>query len=203
MTTYRGFDVLELEPDRGGGTPEEIERKVFVLDSVTGIRSSEAADPSPATVRDFAWLTFNRTEAKALRDFLDARQGRAVPMWVPAWEEDMTLTADHGAVAVLTILGMGYAAQMFPPGSMRRHLAIRVPGGAFHYRKVIAAVDNGNGTETVTLETAVPVAMPLRGTLIAILHFARLDDDVVEIEWAGQFAEARLRTRDLPTETPL
>jgi hypothetical protein len=202
MPLYRGFDVLELEPDRGTGTPVETHRKVFVLDSVTGIRSAEAADPSAAEVRGFAWLTFTRTEAKALRDFIDARAGRAVPFWVPAWEEDFTLTADHAPTDTLTVLQMGYTEQMFPAGNVRRHLAIRTLDGTLYYRKVTASVNNGNGTETLTLEEAVPVSMPMSGTLIAVLHFARLEDDEVEIEWAGQFAEARMRTRDLPTETP-
>lgn len=201
MASHRGFDVLELEPDRGGGTPEEFDRKVFVLDSITGIRTAQAADPSAASVRGFSWLTFDRTEAKALRDFIDARAGRAVPFWVPAWEEDLTLTADHASTDTIVVLSAGYTTQMFPPGNMRRHLAIRV-AGAFYYRKVLSAVDNLNGTETLVLESTVPVAMPMNATLIAILHFVRLEDDMVEIEWAGQFAEAHLRTRDLPTETP-
>lgn len=203
MPTYRGFDVLELEPDRGSGTGEEIERKVFVLDSITGIRTAEAADPSAASVREFAWITFDRTEAKALRDFIDARQGRAVPFWVPAWEEDFTIVGDFFAAnTILTFVSMGYTAQVFPAGNVRRHIALRHAGGTFTYHKAIASVDNGNGTETVTLEQ--PLGVPVTGatTLAASLHFVRLEDDTVEIEWAGQFAEARMRTRDLPTETP-
>lgn len=202
-TTYRGFDVVEIEPDRGSGTPDEIQRKVFVMDSTTGARTAVAADPAPTDVRTFRWLAFNRTEAKDLRDFLDARKGRAIPCWIPAWEEDMTLAADQSPGATsFPVLFMQYTALMFPNTNARRHLAIRVPGGTFYYRKVSGAVDNGNGTETVTIESAIPVAMPANGTLICFLHFARLDDDVNEIEWVGQYAECEVPVRDLPTEVP-
>jgi len=202
VATYRGFDVLELDPDRGTGLGEDFERKVFVLDNVTGRRAADAPDLSSASVKEFAWLTYTRAEAKVLREFIDARAGRAVPCWVPAWEEDMTLTADvaPGGLA-LTVLEMGYAVRVFPVGNGRRHLANRIPGGAFYFRKVTGAADNGNGTETVTIEEGVPVTIPTNA-LIGFLHFARLDDDVAEIEWAGQFAECRFRLRDLPAETP-
>ena len=203
MATHRGFDVLELEPDRGVATGEDFERKVFVMDSITGAREGDAVDVAPASVRDFRWLAFNRTEAKERRDFIDARKGRAVPCWFPAWEEDLTLATDHAPGALtLVILSMGYTLHMFPGSNTRRHLAIRVPGGTFYYRKVGAAIDNGNGTETLTLEEPVPVTMPSSGTLVAFLHFARMDADEVEIEWVGQFSECVLRTRDLPTEVP-
>lgn len=201
MATHRGFDVLELDPDRGSGRAEEVERKVFILDSVMGIHGGEAADPAAQVVREFLWMAFTRAEAKALRDFVDVRKGRAVPFWVASWDEDVKLNADHVAGLTLTVLAVGYTAQMFAVGSARRHLAIRLPGGTTYYRKVAGSVDNGDGTETLTLEETVPVPMP-EATLVSILHFVRLDNDAVEIEWSGGFSQAQMKMRDLPTETP-
>jgi hypothetical protein len=202
VADYRGFNVLEVDPDRGEPTPDEVQRRVFTMDSITGARTAIAADPAAAGLHGFRWLTFGRAEAKALRDFIDARRGRAVPCWFPSWEEDLTLATDHAIDATtLVILSMGYADNMFPATNVRRHIAIRVLG-IWYYRKVTAAIDNLNGTETLTLEEKVPVAMPQATTMICFLRFARLDEDMIEIEWTGQFAEAQLRLRDLPTETP-
>jgi hypothetical protein len=203
-TNYKGFDVLEVEPSRDDGIVDEFDRKVFLMDTTTGTRAAEATDANPSPKREVAWLTFARAEARALREFVDRRKGRAVPFWHPAWEEDLTLTVDHGASSsALVVKECGYASRLFAAGPARRNLAIRAPGAATRYRGVLSAVDNLNGTETIVIDSPVPEAMPAEGTLIAFLRFARMEDDKLEIEWNGGAAAAQLGIRDLPAETPV
>jgi len=205
LPLYRGVPVLStVEPDRGDGALDDVERRVFLLDSATGVHAASAAADAPQTVRAFSWLCFSRAEVKELRQFIDARRGRGGAFWVLSWERDFDLVADQGAnSSTLTVLGRDFSSRVFPTGQGRRHLGIRAPGGSFYYRHVDGAVDNLNGTETLQLDAAVPDALPAAGTFLASLRYSRLDADELRIEWTtGQFATCVLPIRDLPAETP-
>lgn len=200
---YRGLPVLDVLPDRGDGAADDVDRRVFLLDSKTGTRTVEAPATSPQATRDFLWTCFSRAEARALREFVTARRGRARPFWVLSWEQDFALAGDHSVDAsVLVVLDRDYAAHVFPAGQSRRHLAVRV-AGVNYYRHVESAVDNGNGTESLALDAPIPVEMPAAGTLVASLRYARLDVDEPRIEWSGgHYAACTLAMREIPAETP-
>jgi len=202
-TTFKGVEVLEVEPSRDDGIEDRFERKIFILDTGTGTRSADAVDPAPSALRTVSWVTFSRSEARALREFMDRRRGRQIPFWAPAWEEDLALAADAApGSSSITILAAGYTARLFPAGKWRRYIAIRTPDGPARYREIISSVDNGNGTETLILDDAVPEAMLAASTLIAFLRYSRLEDDLVRLEWTGGFASAKIAIRNLPGETP-
>lgn len=202
-TTYRNFEVLEVEPSRADGIEDKFERRVYLLDTGTGTRTADAAEAVGSPVRDIEWQTYTRAEARALREFMDRRGGRRVPFWVSAWEEDLALAVDAGASASsITVLAAGYTARHFAAGRARRHVAIRTPDGPVRYREVLSAVDNGNGTETLTLDSPVPEAMVTTSTTVSFLRFVRLDEDSVSVEWTAGFASSKVAIRDLPGETP-
>lgn len=201
MASYEGVAVLDMtEPDRGAGAVDAFERDVLAEEPLTGARFVVADDAAPSVSRDFVWMAFDRTEAKAIRDFIDACYGRAIPFWLIAWEQSFTLAVDHLADSInLVVRSCGYAANVFPMGPSRRRLAVRAPGGSFHYRKIINAVDNGNGTETLTLDAAIADALST-ATFVSFLRLARLDTDEPRISWKGHTAIARLPIRELPAE---
>lgn len=200
---YRSLPILDVLPDRGDGTQDEVDRKAFLMDSKTGTRAFEAPAAAPQTVRGFSWWCASRAEAKVLREFINNRRGRARPFWVLAWQQDFALAGDHAPnSSVLVVLARDYAARVFPAGQARRHLAVRV-AGATYYRHVESAVDNLNGTESLTLDLPVPVALTPDSTLTASLRYSRLDVDEPRIEWSGgHHAECLLPMRELPAETP-
>lgn len=205
LPLYRALPVLTVVPDRGSATRDDVERRVYLLDGRLGVRFSDAPSAAPQTVRDFAWLCFSRAEARALREFVDARRGRARPFWMLAWQQDLELSADLAPGAgALTVRERGYTSMIFPAGNGRRHVAVRgLPGGAFHYRKVTASVDNGDGTETLTLDATVPDALPAATTFTTFLRFSRLEEDEQRIDWAGgHYASCLLPMRELTGEAP-
>jgi hypothetical protein len=202
--TYRGYTVLELEPDRvDGGTSDTTSRTLFEMNSQTGVRDVAAAASADEGLFEFAWSCVTRDEVAALRAFVIAQLGRAVPFWCATWTRAFELAADHGAgVSIITVESHGYAANVYPVGRARRHVAIRAPGGAFTYRQITHAVDNGDGTESLSLEYPVAEALP-RETFISFLRFSRLDTDEPKIEWlGGHTASALIPMRELPQEVP-
>lgn len=204
MTNYLSTSILDFtEPDRADGTEDVLDRRILELSGGTGTRTVDVPGPADAAVRSFAWLCFSRAEVKTLRTFIESCLGRGVPFWLQTWEEDFTLASDHVADSIaLTVLGASYSALVFPNGRQRRHIGVRAPGGAFNYRQIMNAVDNLDGTETLTLSASITDALPAAGTFISFLRYSRLDTDTPEIEWdGGYYARCLLPVRELPNET--
>lgn len=205
MANYLGVAILDAtEPDRADGTDDTLERVVHELSDGIGTRSVEVPSPADTLAREFAWVCFSRAEAETLRTFIEGRLGRALPFWLQTWEQDFTLASDHAADSIaLTVEARAYTDLLFPLGSQRRHIGVRAPGGSFNYRRIVSCVDNGNGTETLTLDTKIADALPAAGTFINFLRYSRFDADVFDIEWTGgHYARCLLPVRELPNEVP-
>jgi hypothetical protein len=205
MANHRGVTILDVtDPDRGDGSSDDLERRIFELQTGTGTKTVDVPGPADSVVRQFEWMCFSRAEAKVLRTFIEGRLGMALPFWLNTWSEDFTLNADHGTNSTtLTVLYNGYSALVFPLGNMRRHIHVKAPDGTVHTRYVSNAVDNGNGTETLTLESLIAPALTVAGTLISFLRYSRLDTDEPAIAWTGgQYARSTLPVREIPNEAP-
>ncbi len=204
MTAYLGATVLDLtEPDRASGAQDKFERRLFEMNTQTGIRTVDAPGPADAVVRDFVWTSMSRAEVKVLRDFIDSCAGRWTPFWLMTWQRDLELSTSYVANdPSIVIQAANYAALVFPTGNYRRHLALRGDSGTFYFRSISAAVDNGNGTETLTLSASIGEAITAPG-LLSFLRLARLDTDEPRIAWeGGAFAKCSLPIREIPKETP-
>ncbi|HEY6108689.1 MAG TPA: hypothetical protein VIV56_07285 [Gemmatimonadales bacterium] len=203
FTQYQGLDVLEVLPNRDRDIDYDIERKQFLLDSLTGKRLTDASEVAPVENAPFVWYCSSRADVAVLRGFLDARIGRAVPFWRPTLNADFTLDgAALAAATTLTVKSWGYAATVFPLGAARRHIAVRPPGGLPEYHKITAAVDNEDGTETLTITPGLALDAPA-DALVSFMLLCRLADDLADLEWgSGQFAECVLGLTELPRETP-
>lgn len=202
MTTYEGFDVFEDEPCREI-RDDDFGRSMVRLDGGTGRIKYEIRDSEPMIVRPLRWVATSRAEIAALRAFLDARKGRAVPFWMPTWDADLVLAADITPAATnIIIKSCGYTQHLFPHPA-RRRLAIMVSPGVYAYRKVLAAVNNGDGTETLTIDSILGVSPARDQTILSYLTLRRLHDDENEIMWrTAGVAECTLRTVEIPTEVP-
>lgn len=204
MAEYLGVPVLDLtEPDRAAGIGDRFERRQLESNTQTGIRSFYTPGTVDATLRRLEWACFSRAEALAMREFLLGRRGRALPFWLSAWESDLPLATSYAASdPSIVIAYVGYAALVFPLGAARRHVQIRGNSGAYHQRRITNAVDNGNGTETLTLETSIAEAVTAPG-LVTFLRYSRLDADEITVTWTGgQFARVLVPVREIPRETP-
>ena len=203
---WQGYEVLEVEPNRKGPIDDEFYRRFVLLDTETGEREFDQLSPAPALIRPFLWTAFGRDEIAAMIAFIDRHKGRAVPFWVPSWQQDLRLTSDVILDQILCeIRRIRYAGTMFGSTGARRHLAVYSPQDAATYHKIVAATDPGSGlTETITVNPGAPRLWPAGATIVSFLRLCRLEDDEVEISWlAGNIAEAVVRIRELPNEAPV
>ena len=205
--SYLGYDVLELNYNRVGAFEERLRRKFVLLSSKTGRRVTDEQAPAPAASRPFTWTAIGRDEITAMRTFLDARRGRAVPFWLPSFQWDLALAEDVSQnQSGATIWWVRYKQQMWGTTGARRHLAIWSLGdGTMEYCKITGAIDVANyQTETLTLDPVAQREYGRSGTVLSFLKFCRLDEDRIEISYPSpQVAEATIRVRELPLEAPL
>jgi hypothetical protein len=201
---YLGLDVLDGLPANEGAVQDGYVRRLEVLDPGPGLMTVDARDVAPDWVRPVLWRCTSRAGATELREFLARRRGRAVPFWLPTFDEDLTLAADAlTSVSTLSIVSCGYSNLLFPLGPARRHLALQASPGTPIYRKVTAAVDNQDGTETLTLDTAIDRDLLAGRAMISFLRYCRLDDDGPVIDWTGPaYCECALPVRELAAECP-
>lgn len=200
-TTYLGFDVLEIDPgpDREGSDTRNLHR----LDAKAGkLRIVDRTGLPVVEPKGFRWLMDGRADIQVYRDFIAARKGALVPFWVPTWRHDLELVADIlNTGNTVTISRVRYTTFMFPQ-TARRHVAIFLPDGSKYYRKVIGASE-ATSTETLTLDSNIPVTVPKDGSMVSFLTLARLAVDDPQLDWHNRdLAEAVLDFVELPRETP-
>jgi hypothetical protein len=205
--SYLGHDVLELNYNRVGAFEERLHRKFVLLSSKTGKRVADEQSQVAAPSRPFTWTAIGRDEITAMRTFIDARQGRAVPFWLPSFQWDLALAEDVSPnQSSVTIWWVRYRQQMWGSTAARRHLALWSLGdGTMDYCQIISAADPANNlTETLTLDPVAVRAYSRAKTVLSFLKFCRLEDDRIEISYPSpQVAEATIQVRELPLEAPL
>ncbi len=205
--SYLGYDVLELNYNRVGAFDERLRRKFVLLKSKTGRRITDEQSPAPAPSRPFTWTAIGRNEIAAMRAFLDARRGRAVPFWLPSFQWDLALADDVAQnQSSATIHWVRYKQQMWGATGARRHLALWSLGnGTMEYCRITEAIDLANyKTETLTLDPIAQREYARDRTVLSFLKFCRLDEDRTEISYPNpQVAEATIRVREIPLEAPM
>lgn len=203
MTTYKNYDVLTERPDRADTVQATATRGLSIIASTIGKRRVMDRWGVPRVVRSFNWLALNRAAVAALHQFITTRKGRVVPCWVATDNADLVLASDAQKTGnVLTVKAIGYTSSVFPTGNGRRHIALRMPSGAWLYAKVMSCVDNRDGTERLVLD-AVLTETTTAGTPVSFLTLCRLNDDAVRIKYeTPAVAEATLNFIELPKETP-
>lgn len=204
--TYLGTEVLEREADGENEQEDSLDRRFWVLGDL-GARSSLSQDAVGVISRPFRWKCATRAETAALRAFLDRRVGQLNAFWHPTGEMDLTPTAPIGSgVSAFDIYWANYSAGLFPGVGSRRHLSFRpvwAPGTTI-YRKVLSAVDNGDGTEHLVLDAPMGQTVDPGNWLVSFMRLSRLSSDEAEISHLGNgIADATLPFVEIPLEAPL
>ncbi|HXC25275.1 MAG TPA: hypothetical protein VNU46_05115 [Gemmatimonadaceae bacterium] len=203
MTTYAGFDVLETPPNRRDDQTDTVDHLTGVFDPGLGKISVVDHSQVSTVTHTFSWFLKDRAEVQLLRDFYAARKGRAVPFWLPSWQADFTLvqTVAHDHTTVI-VQDVSYSLTGFPFVS-RRRLCFVLGGGTMLYRGITASVNNGDGTETLTIDSAPGVDVSASDALISLLYLCRMADDAMTINWYGtEGAECDLTWQEIPLEAP-
>jgi hypothetical protein len=203
---YLSLDVLTGLPCALSPPGEIYNRRVTVVGTAPGIRTPDAQDGAAGWTRQLLVKCRTAAEIEALRAFLDARRGRAVPFWLPTWDEDLTLVADAEENAasfdIRNPQGAGYAGLLQPLGPHRRHLQFHTPGQVPFHLAVGGTEDQGSGVATVELQTHLPQAITT-ACRVSYLRYVRLDTDAPVIEHYGpEYARCQFPVREIPLECP-
>lgn len=204
FTQYLGYDVLEIEPSWDEPVSRNT-RNVYRLDP--GMGKVSVSDRSGVPVMDrkgFRWvMDGGRADIQVFRDFISNRAGMRVPFWVPTWRKDMALTADLPVGnAGMIIQGIGFTKYMYG-ANCRHYLAFIMPDRTKSYRHITASADPGNGTESITLDSAFAFTLPAASVMISFLTLCRLADDKPRLLWhTPNLAESTLEFVELPQEVP-
>ena len=206
MTTYLGLDLLDLLPHREDDPSPASQWGLDRFDPLTGKLVVDAVTAAARVGRPGVWYVRDRTALQTMRDFVTARGGRRVPFWLPTWQNDLPLVQSASSSAgTLVVRETGYARFTFGAETFaRRYLAILTAGGAVVTpKKIVAATDNEDGTETLTVDGTLGVDVTPASTMLSFLTYVRLaDDEVVFRHLSQNLAVVLLPTIEIPTETP-
>lgn len=205
---FLGFPVLTEPPNRRDPIRGALVRFPDRLDTPGGLFTDDDRTLGPRERFEFTWTALDRQAAIDLVTFLEGREGRLRPFWVPTWRPDLTLAADYidpsDTLEVVYVQASRLTAAI-AQDSRRNHLVVIRPDGTplqpFSWN---AMVDNLDGTETLTL-TNRPGQTLLEADryMLSWLQLMRLDTDEPMVTWFNpDLAEVTFPVVTVPRETP-
>ena len=142
------------------------------------------------------------TQRQFWKAFLDTVRGRQGAFYWPSYRPDLELSAQpsQGASSLLITDSGDYVATRWPVAAMRS-IMVRSADGVGQPFLVTNAVDNGNGTQTLTLGSSLTNTV-LGSTVnrIELMPTARLGSDLVEFEHFSTFSRVtvNIETEETP-----
>jgi len=204
LPTFKGIPVLEQMPNWEKDQTRTYARALAILDPKIGPLTVIDKTGSPVVSHPLPWFLESHAAVTQFREFLFATFGQLNSFWVPTWDQDLVLAGDVGSTDGAIRISSEFYSRFFFPSAARRFLAfIPIDGSGNVYRKITAAVDNGDGTETLTLETPTGKLLGKDTTQVSFLTLARLENDESSIEWfSNDVAQVELGLREVPHEVP-
>jgi hypothetical protein len=221
LPTYRDLPLFPFLLNFAESVQDDSELRTETREDDAGQLVAAIYESASRTLPHGSVLLQNRDQIAALLTWFNAVLGRAHRTWVASARPNFTLAANVAANATtLTVFSTGYAANDFTT-AQRTVILIRtygapLPGGAgvgprWYARVITAAVDNNDGTETLTLDYRLPDALSAGipsaggagvGPVISYLYLCRSDLDEISLKFLSQLvASADLRFHELPLET--
>jgi hypothetical protein len=147
----------------------------------------------------YGFMNVDKSEEKGLLDFMDWSQGRLRRFWLPVWKNTFKLQLDILIYDNTLLVDDTHFVENYQ-GYER--IFIETKSGIFLTRKVIGVVDNGNGTETLTIETVMDRNIAVED----IAYFGRLllvrfeQDEIMMKHDSSSVSECKLLFRELVRE---
>lgn len=199
---YLLYDMLLVPPETSETAQWSMEASFPLLDFNVGLTARDTgAREKPFTLFSFADKFLERESISDWWAFLNAREGRRVPFWMPSWDRDFVPTQLlFGGFKYLT---NGYA-DLINVAAGRRDIVvyneqatISYAAETFHPRRLTAVVNNLDGTETATVGMSDFTGGDLGKVRITLMRFCRLEGDEVEMAWSScQTGQVRVMMRE-------
>jgi hypothetical protein len=133
-----------------------------------------------AAPADFQWL----------KAFLSTVRGMQVSFLAPTWRPDLIPIGDASSGTLKVSADAQYATTWFTSLAHRR-IQLKMTNGTIVYRTVSTAVDNGDGTQSLGLDSAASGAI----AMVSYLETCRLTSDDAAVSWDGAVMSCTLNAR--------
>lgn len=177
---YLGHPLLNHCAKLGDGSfAENVQHLNNMIDNGIALPFFDTNVETPRQIFGSAWQTERGSESFELRRAFYELRGRQTAFWAPLWTRGMRpLVAIGAAETTITIPYIGYSDKY-----TSEHIFIRDAAGNVYARAVTASVNNGNDTETLTIDSALGVTLPVRNVrMLCRLLFCRILADRIEIQ---------------------
>lgn len=182
-TTYQGMEVLEKPGNRVQGYQETwLREEREDLDPQIGLPSTEDPLSRPHKLKTYMWDFHTRAEAYAFRQTLGWMAGQLRTFWLEERSDDLLLVEQmQDAQTGMKVRWEGYS-NLVAEDIGRRDLSIRLKDGTVFRRRIIDSIDNNDGTESLTLDSALgQIVDPTDILQIGYLAPVRLNHDTVDL----------------------
>lgn len=202
FTSYRGAEVWSHISDESGGLSEDINIKAADLDAQIGYFRTIKKGVASRWTHDHRHVMKNRAAVADFIAFLYRRMGRLTPVWVVSWAKDFELKQPIvSAGSTIVVKSFGYA-NLLAGQQGARDIAIIYRGTrAMEFKQIIDAVDNNDGTESLTLDSAFSTDHQIAEIeRISFLRPCRIESDSVDILYPHSgYAASQFRFTELLT----
>ena len=182
LTQFRGWQVFDFEPEWSEAPKLRYDRSLIEFSNGRGfpIVADEAA--RAFTMLEHQWVLSGRLEHVAFIRSLQYLRGRARPVWVPTYADDLTLAAPIASGAsTITVSANGYYATGGARDD-RRYIMIETDDGDRMFREITSVASAGNN-HTLGVSPAITKAVSVDQVVrISFLILCRLNHDGVSVE---------------------
>lgn len=177
---YRGFSVLETDPNWGRDVTDEYQQKMQIIDVLTNAPVYDIESEVATVFQQMGWTLATSAQIQALKSWFFARRGQLVPTWVPTWSDDLTLALPFNAPDTeLYIKDIGY--RQFYGQIGRRDIRIKLKSGEIYYRRVSSPQKQAGGMEKISIDSEIGRHVdPKDVAMISFMALCRLNSDAVE-----------------------
>lgn len=182
LDDYGDFRVLTRAEEWSKSRKRGQQRLFDEMEHDTGnaVRVDTANRPFPT--QQHHWVLDGPEDHRRFYALLQHLRGRAIPLWMPTWMDDMRM--DSGAIAsdsVIHVKRFGYTLAGGPRPE-REDIMIELVDGSRLYRRITDSAIAGD-TEVLLLDAPLGIDMTPASVLrICFMSLMRLDHDAIEID---------------------
>lgn len=182
IETYRGNAVLSTPPNERESLEYAYDRMLEETDNQTGMPYRRDTANLAFTTQGHKWVLKGRDQNKAFRAMVYYLKGRAIPIWIPTFFQDIEPVENTPAgETYIYFKNIGFSAS----GGMtaaRRDICIEMIDGTRLFRRILSSTVLPNGNEAIGLDAVFPTGLNIASVLrISFMALFRLDQDQIEI----------------------
>ncbi len=165
-----------------------------------GVDTPYQREDEPKRTVSLSVTSGTREDVYGLINFFDSHSGRAEGFWLPSREANYRLSSDALAGEVSVTINSDRLLSNQVKRRGYSHIALRCWGNLYT-GKVTAVTDNGDGTQTLALDSALDHDFPADKVAVQLLLYVRFSADELKLKFKrDSWAEGSVGFIELPYE---